>query len=208
MSEVTENEVEETAKAPAAPARMCKGTMPSLLVWFIRFHEEGSVSEIAKKYFTTAGKITDITKGNNQKYIVEQMKWSEEDIKESIATINENFVRGQAKEADLPGSVNARGLATSTIDDAEFSLHAIEKVATMMEAMEEDVEEASVTIADARKTYLEANPRKTKVEDAKAEDADADTDTEADAEDTEAVEVEEDEDASEVEVDEAEEDLT
>jgi len=116
----------ESSPAVATGQRFSKGHMPLPLVWFIKFKETGTVLEIAKKYFTTPGKITDITKGSNQKYIVENMKWSKEEIADAVETIKENFVRGQ----DLTNPTK-RQLATSTMEDAAYSLSILEKMATM-----------------------------------------------------------------------------
>lgn len=139
----------EETKAPAEPARMCKGQMPSPLVWYIRFHEEGTMSEIAKKYFTTPGKITDIKKANNQKYIVENMTWSEEELKAAREQVEANFVRGQDEDAP-----HKRRLATTQAGDEEYSLEVLDLIEGM------DLEGVSIT--DARAEYNEANPRATR----------------------------------------------
>lgn len=174
MSEVAENEVAE--KKEVVVARVCKGIMPMPLVWFIKFKEEkGQVSAIAKKYFTTPGKISDIQKGDNQKYIVENMRFSAEELDAAAEKVRENFVRGQDEDGNPIDAENKRGTATTTADDAEQSLAIIDE----MRGMEFD--EDAVTLEQARATYNEANPRAKR---AKAVDADT-TGEVADAESAE-----------------------
>jgi len=163
VKEVLEEVVEE--KAPAVKAKMCKGQMPSPLVWYIRFHEaEPKVSAMAALYFTTPGKIVDITKANNQKYIVADMNWSDEDIAAAKAQVEANFVRGQAEEEAVPGSVKSRGLATTSAEDAEYSLAVLDSIQTGGTD--------GVNIVDARASYLEANPRNVAEKKEKVEEGD------------------------------------
>ena len=136
------------AEAKAAPiSSLCKGAMPMPLVWYIKFHESHeNKSAVAKRYHTTVGKITDIQKGNNQKYIVERMVWGDEELVKAEDTIRANFVRGQDKDG-----VSKRQLATTTIEDADYSLEVIQLI--------RDMELDGDTLTEARATFLEANPR-------------------------------------------------
>lgn len=155
IEEGAENvESTEEKKAPVEPQRLCKGTMPSPLVWYIKFHESpDNKSAIAKKYFTTPGKISDIQSDSNQKYIVANMKWSKEELDAARATIRENFIRGQEAEMAAPGSVSKRGLATTQAGDEQASLDAIDAIEGM------DVAEDAVSLTEARSSYNDANPR-------------------------------------------------
>jgi hypothetical protein len=153
--EITDADV-TTEAVPPVVARLCKGTMPSPLVWFIKYHEsKENKSEVAKKYFTTPGKIADIQGDANQKYIVEGMKWSKEELDAARAKVNENFVRGQAEEAAKPGSVTKRGLATTQAGDEAYSLAVLDQIEAMMAG--EGVN--GVSLEEARGTYNAANPR-------------------------------------------------
>jgi hypothetical protein len=180
MSEVAidvDTSVEETeAKtAPRVAPRLCKGQMPSPLVWYVKFHEpKENKSAVAAKYFTTSGKITDIQSNSNQKYIVEDMLFSDEELDAAAEKVRENFVRGQAA-AEAGEVVSPRQLATTTEGDEKYSLEVIETIRTMMADTSE-----GVTLADARAAYNEANPRANKV---KAEDADGDVEEESDEDD-------------------------
>lgn len=146
---------EETQKAPEE-LRLCKGTMPLPLVWYIKFHEsKDNKSEVAKKYFTTPGKISDIQSGSNQKYIVENMSFTEDEIENAKNKVRENFVRGQAEEAASPGSVNKRGLATTQAGDEAYSLEILETIA----GMQKEVSDEAVSLETARENYNAENPR-------------------------------------------------
>ncbi len=70
-----------------------RGQMPHPLVWYIRFREEGSDSEIAKRYFTTSGKIRDIRRNKNFKYITENATFSAGDIDKARDEIKKNFTK-------------------------------------------------------------------------------------------------------------------
>jgi len=89
-------EVEIEEVIPKVTDRFCKGNMPMALVWYIKFHEsQENKSGVARAYFTTVGKISDIQSGSNQKYIVEAMKWSKEELSAMGEVVKANFVRGQ-----------------------------------------------------------------------------------------------------------------
>lgn len=146
------------AKAPVEPARMCKGTMPSCLVWYIKFHEsKDNKSEIAKKYFTTPGKIADIQGNANQKYIVEKMVFTPAELDAARDQVKANFVRGQAENAAKPGSVNKRSLASTVAGDEIYSLEVIDVIAKHLAEGAE-----GVTLDNARSAYRAANPSASK----------------------------------------------
>jgi len=168
------SEENQEEKSKVESQRFCKGQMPMCLVWFIKFHEDTeNKSALAKLYFTTAGKIADIQSGSNQKYIVEDMKWSAEDLAAAAETIEANFVRGQDDELIMANpDANKRKLATTQEGDNEYSLSVIDKIAGM------DFANDAVSIIDARATYNTANPRSTKPKETLGEtDADQSEDT-------------------------------
>lgn len=159
MSEENQVESEEVVKPEPKPAaRLCKGQMPSPLVWFIKFKEpQDNRSAIAAKYFTTSGKVTDIQTNSNQKYIVESMTFTSEELDLAAEKIRENFVRGQ--DEDARGiAVSPRQLATTNEGDEEYALSVIETIREMV------VEEDAVTLEQARAAHNEANPRAKKAE--------------------------------------------
>jgi hypothetical protein len=67
------SKVKETkeVKEKAPTIEIIRGRMALPLVYMIRFQEEGSDSEIARKYRTTVGKVSDVKKVRNFAYIVE-----------------------------------------------------------------------------------------------------------------------------------------
>lgn len=142
-------------KAPAVEARLCKGAMPMPLVWFIKFFEpQDAKSEVAKKYFTTPGKISDIQTAANQKYIVKDMTFSAAEIDAAVQKVKENFVRGQQENAAKPGSVTKRGLATTKPGDESYSLAVLEKIRGL------GAKDGAVTLEAARASHNATNPRK------------------------------------------------
>lgn len=167
--EVQSNEVKK--KEEKKPNRLCKGAMPMPLVWYIKFFESGSISEIAKKYFTTPGKITDIKSGNNQKYIVESMTWSKEDLDEARSAVKANFIRGQ----DDPNATK-RQLATTKSGDEAYSLEILDKLDDM------EFDENAITLDKSRSNWREANPRATKSR-SKVPEADVESDKANDLDD-------------------------
>lgn len=77
-----------TTEAPAAPkvlADIVRGRMPLLIVYLIKFKANKSVSDAAKMFKTTVGKVTDITKDSNFQYITEGFAPTKEMIDAAIA---------------------------------------------------------------------------------------------------------------------------
>jgi hypothetical protein len=132
-------------KVAVIPTKMSKGNMPMPLVWYIRFHEDDTIGNIARKYFTTPGKVTDIVKSFGQKYIVQDMVWSFEELAAARETIRDNFVRGQSTEE------SNRKTATTTAEDSAYSLEVLDKV--------EQMSLTGVTLSDARSAWSLANPK-------------------------------------------------
>lgn len=195
-----ETEGTEEAKAPAGPAKLIRGRMPLPLVWHIRFVESATTvatnddgeeieshasdSAVAKKFFTTAGKIMDIRTNRNFKYLHEGTKFSQADIDAAKEQLKKNIAEGKMRGTDEPSHDYSE-------DDA----------APMFELLDTMVADESTIEAD-RAAYNEANPRKKKETPASAEEKVEET-----AEDT-VEEVEDElEDELEEELDEELEDL-
>ena len=132
----TETETEATAEAetegkleaekkPAEPVKLARGRMPAPLVAHIRFNEEGNDSEIARKFFTTPGKINDIKKGRGFAYITKDTKFSKADIDAAIAKVKENFVSGKGRGGKV---------SDTTIDDAKYAIECLEAMTTSDES--------------------------------------------------------------------------
>lgn len=169
---VEEVELAEEASAPvevtkepkvAAPLKIQRGRMPLPLVWWIRFvecavtkDENGddvmqTDSAIAHKYFTTPGKINDIRKNANFKYINDKTVFNENELDKAIADIKHNFTNGKRR-----GQPDAK--PDTTLEDAAYAIGVLEG----MEAGE------STTAAD-KAAYNEANPKAKKAEKPAAE---------------------------------------
>lgn len=177
VAEMIEDTEVETPTATPAAGRLCKGPMPMVLVHYIKFKEKSdAISEIAHKYFTTPGKISDIQKGNNQRYIVKNMKFSEAELNDAADKIRENFVRGQENGVAIDPS-NKRGTATTTAEDAEYALSVIELLRN------ETYPDNALSLEEARAAYNLKNPRpvRAKKVDVKTVEADTDTDPAEDA---------------------------
>lgn len=87
MTDVAEKvEVEDAGeqKPKNLTPNIVRGRMPAALVYAIRFLEDGSESEIAKKYKTTGGKVNDIKKNRNFGYITEDTKFSREELDKAL----------------------------------------------------------------------------------------------------------------------------
>jgi hypothetical protein len=72
---------EPRKRAPATnKLDIARGRLPLLFVHSIRFKEQGTNAEIAKKYATSVGKVFDIKKGRNFDYIKDGFKPTAEDV--------------------------------------------------------------------------------------------------------------------------------
>jgi len=84
MNDAAENTEVETTETEVPKADILRGRMPVAMVYAIRFLEDGSDSELAKKYRTTNGKISDIKKNRNFGYITEGVKFSQEELDKAL----------------------------------------------------------------------------------------------------------------------------
>jgi hypothetical protein len=76
-------------KIKAPKIDILRGRMPLVMVFSIKFLEDGSSSEIAAKYRTTMGKVDDIKKESNFGYVKDTFKPTEEMIKAAIPRCKE-----------------------------------------------------------------------------------------------------------------------
>jgi hypothetical protein len=72
----------EAPIAEVTPVEIIRGRMPAAMIAVMRFHEEEGLSDsaMAKKYLTTPGKAADVRKGSNFGWVVEDTKFSQDDI--------------------------------------------------------------------------------------------------------------------------------
>lgn len=103
-AENIENDEAETTSAPRGPASgIARGRMHAALVYAIKFQSgEAKDGEVASKFATTPGKVNDIRKDRNFKYVTEDLTFNAAEIQE-------------AKDR-FAASVNAEN---STVDPAE-----------------------------------------------------------------------------------------
>lgn len=70
---------EAKTNEPEAPVQdIIRGRMPLPIVALIKFDEKGTDGEVAKKYRTTNGKVSDIRKNRNFGYVTEDFKPTQE----------------------------------------------------------------------------------------------------------------------------------
>lgn len=80
----------KSEKKPKAPKiDIIRGRMPLVLVFSIKFLEDGTTSEIAAKYRTTVGKVDDIKKEANFGYVKETFKPTMDMIKAAVPRCKE-----------------------------------------------------------------------------------------------------------------------
>ena len=103
---------EETTEAKVEAVEIVRGRMPVAMVYAIRFKEEGSDGELARKYRTTPGKINDIKKNRNFGYVTEKARFTREQLDAALERA------GKLGEDDVE-SVNAviNGMSEATEDD-------------------------------------------------------------------------------------------
>ena len=110
---------------------IARGRMAAALVYVIKFNEEGSDSEIAAKYCTTPGKINDIRKDRNFKYVTKEMRFTADEVKDAKdrfhASVNaDNSTVASDKREDAVTGAHAaldklETVAVSQLTDARAS---------------------------------------------------------------------------------------
>lgn len=117
--ETAEGEATETTAAAEGPKRLdiINGRMPIPLVHLIRFDEVGSKdSEVAAKFFTSTGKVSDIKKNRNFQYVTEDMKFTQADIDAAKEFIARPSLNGNHIAEDVQAKISA-ALDTLPVDE-------------------------------------------------------------------------------------------
>lgn len=114
MSE--ENGTTEAAPAPSGPAPgIARGRMHAALVYAIKFNSgEAKDGEIARKFATTPGKVNDIRKDRNFKYVTEDLAFTAAEVAEA----KERF----AASVNAENSTVSEDDRETVIEDANVAL--------------------------------------------------------------------------------------
>lgn len=132
MSEENGNATEATP-APSGPAAgIARGRMHAALVYAIKFQSgEAKDGEIAKKFATTPGKVNDIRKDRNFKYVTENLAFTAGEVAEAVerftSSVNaENSTVAEDERADVIAAATAaiNGVPTT---DGESQLAGVRK---------------------------------------------------------------------------------
>lgn len=167
MSEAAEAaENEESTPAPSGPAAgIARGRMHAALVYAIKFQSgEAKDGEIARKFATTPGKVNDIRKNRNFKYVTEDLSFTSAEVQEAIDRFTASVNADNSTVAEDDRAV--------VIEDATAALNQVPTT------------DGESQLADVRKA--ERKPRGKSAEDAEAEDA-ADGEDAGDEEDLDAM---------------------
>ena len=140
MTEVTADELEglvEGGEAEAAePAKaegktsnlgagLARGRMAAALVYIVKFVAEGNDSELAQKFATTAGKVSDIRKSRNFKYVTEDLKFTAAEVQDAKdrfkASVNgeKSTVPDESRE-DIVNTVHAELDKLETVAESQL----------------------------------------------------------------------------------------
>lgn len=126
MSEENGTEAAPVATGPAAG--IARGRMHAALVFAIKFNSgEAKDGEIAKKFATTPGKVNDIRKDRNFKYVVEGMAFTAAEITEATerftASVNaeNSTVAADDREVIIEDATAALGNVPTTDGDSQLA---------------------------------------------------------------------------------------
>jgi hypothetical protein len=149
MNDEVNAEVEESTPAPTGPAAgIARGRMHAALVYYIKFLTgEEKDGEIARKFATTPGKVNDIRKDRNFKYVTKDIAFTAAEIQE-------------AKDR-FTASVNAEN---STVADEDRDTIVEDALEALSQVPTTDGESQLATVRKA-----ERKPRGKSKEDAEAE---------------------------------------
>ena len=123
QAENVEKEVSESNRAPG----IARGRMAAALVYLIKFQEEGSDSEIAAKYCTTPGKVNDIRKNRNFKYITKDLRFTEAEVQEAkdrfkASVYGENSTVPEDKREEVVLAANEALDKLETVAESQLSV--------------------------------------------------------------------------------------
>lgn len=122
QAENVEKEVSESNRAPG----IARGRMAAALVYLIKFQEEGSDSEIAAKYCTTPGKVNDIRKNRNFKYITKDLRFTEAEVQEArdrfkASVYGENSTVPENKREEVVLAINEALDTLETVAESQLA---------------------------------------------------------------------------------------
>lgn len=128
---------------PVVAVDIIRGRMLLPIVYLIKFKEEGTDAELAARYRTTGGKVSDIKGNRNFGYIKAESRFSADDINEAVQFAEQ---LGEAAEAHV------KGLLADLVSGGEADAEAIKagrlaarktkaKVAPALVEEQEDPEE-------------------------------------------------------------------
>ncbi len=132
MSEENGNATEATP-APSGPAAgIARGRMHAALVYAIKFQSgEAKDGEIAKKFATTPGKVNDIRKDRNFKYVTENLAFTAGEVAEAVErfTNSVNAENSTVAEDDRADVIEAATAAINGVPttDGESQLAGVRK---------------------------------------------------------------------------------
>lgn len=142
--------VEESTPAPSGPAAgIARGRMHAALVYFIKFQTgEEKDGEIARRFATTPGKVNDIRKDRNFKYVTKDMTFTAAEVQEAkdrfTASVNadNSTVADDDRETIVEDALEA--LSQVPTHDGESKLAAVRKADRKPRGKSaEDAEEAA-----------------------------------------------------------------
>ena len=117
MTEETKTAEAEEATTEVRRLDIINGRIPLPLVYMIRFEEgDAKDSEVAAKYFTSTGKVSDIRKNRNFAYITEETKFSSADITAAKEWLRRPSLQGNHIAEDVQAQVS-KALDTLPVDD-------------------------------------------------------------------------------------------
>ena len=139
---VTDESGKQEADAPKEKVLLdiINGRMPLALVYAIRFEEgsESKDSELATKYKTSVGKISDIRKSRNFGYITEDMNFSKADIDGALAYLQKATLKGNNFTADEIKSITKVVKALNVSEGAGDEITAARKAGRKVKETAED----------------------------------------------------------------------
>lgn len=125
MTEQTEDQTTE-AKPKAAPTELARGAMCLPLVYAIKYMEDTdqSMAAIAKKYFTTVGKINDLLGGSardltkaSHQYLTVDVRFTQPELDAAKAKIIANFTADNSDTDEEDASYSLAMLGQLQVND-------------------------------------------------------------------------------------------
>ena len=127
----TPNNEESTEKKAPVKLDIINGRMPLAIVYCIRFLEDSEVKDgdLATKYKTSNGKISDIRKNRNFGYVTEGMNFSTADIEAANGYLEKTTLNGNTFTDDEKNSISTFVDSLPTSEDAAAAITEARKAA-------------------------------------------------------------------------------